>query len=256
MQVGVQRLNDLGLAGGKDDDDKDIDENANIELQLAPWRATKNFIQATQGKAMLKLHGEGDPTGRGEGFSFVKTSMKGGFEALGQSISDKLDAKRRKENGGHTYNVAKQQKQYDDYIRMIWERQKNSLSSNIEMSDDEMEDDPDADTDAAAFGRAGTPRSSFAGTPVPWNRRADDETGTQFSKASADRGNGRVLVINRSGGRDAFGQAADHREKITNPKVIREYIKRKNQRRLESIESVSSLFFFYRIWYTDEITAS
>ncbi|KAK3111487.1 hypothetical protein LTR53_013215, partial [Teratosphaeriaceae sp. CCFEE 6253] len=234
MQVGVQRLNDLGLAGNKDDEDKDIDENANIELQLAPWRSTKAFIQATQGKAMLKLHGEGDPTGRGEGFSFVKTSMKGGFQAIGESVEDKLDAKRRRENGGHTYNVAKQQRAYDDYIRMIWEKQKNSLTSNMEMSDTEMDDDADADAEVVN-GRSCTPRSSFTGTPVGYNRRGDDETGTQISKASADRGNGRVLIIKRTGGRDAYGQETDAIEKITNSKVIREYLKRKSDRKLEAV---------------------
>jgi len=54
MQVGVQHLTDLGISETKDgDDEKDIDDNSNIEQQLAPWRATKNFINATQGKAML-----------------------------------------------------------------------------------------------------------------------------------------------------------------------------------------------------------
>ncbi|KAK1081277.1 hypothetical protein LTR33_004819 [Friedmanniomyces endolithicus] len=237
MQVGVQRLADLGLTiGEKDEEDKDIDENSNIELQLAPWQSTKSFIQETQGKAMLKLHGEGDPTGRGEGFSFVKTSMKGGFQAIGESVEDKIDAKRRRENGGHTYNVAKQQKAYDDYIRMIWDKQKNSLASNMELSDVEMDDDADAEPEGA-YGRVGTPRSSFAGTPIGTNNRrgGDDETGTQFSKASADWGNGRVLIIKRTGGRDAYGQEADGIEKITNPKVIREYLKRKSAAKLATV---------------------
>ncbi|TKA83549.1 hypothetical protein B0A55_00523 [Friedmanniomyces simplex] len=236
MQVGVQRLADLGLTvGDKDDEEKDIDENSNIELQLAPWQSTKSFIQATQGKAMLKLHGEGDPTGRGEGFSFVKTSMKGGFQAIGESVEDKLDAKRRRENGGHTYNVAKQQKAYDDYIRMIWEKQKSSLASSMELSDVDMDDDADAEPESA-YPRAGTPRSSFAGTPIGNARRGgDDETGTQFSKASADRGSGRILIIKRTGGRDPYGQEADGIEKITNPKVIREYLKRKSAMKLLTV---------------------
>ncbi|KAK5132763.1 hypothetical protein LTR08_008648 [Meristemomyces frigidus] len=233
MQVGVQHLKDLGLQSGKDgDDDKDVDENANIEIQLAPWRATKSFLGATQGKAMLKLHGEGDPTGRGEGISFVKTSMKGGFQPVGESVEDKIDAKKRRENGGHSYNVAKQQKAYDDFIRLIWEKQKHSLSSNVELSDVDMEDDIDAEPESAySNGRAGTPRSSFAGG---FGRR-DDETGTQFSRASADRGHERVLIIKRTGGRDAYGNPDETIEKITNPRVIREYKRRRNEKRLEHI---------------------
>ena len=39
---------------------------------------------------MLKLHGEGDPTGRGEGFSFIRISMKDIFLKAGESAQDKL----------------------------------------------------------------------------------------------------------------------------------------------------------------------
>lgn len=246
MQVGVQRLQDLGLAkegGGKEgvDDEKDVGENANIEIHLAPWRATKNFLSASQGKAMLKLHGEGDPTGRGEGFSFVKTSMKGGFQALGESVEDKIEARKKRENGGHSYNVAKQQRAYDEFIRRIWEKQKKSLSSNLEVEDEEM-DDVDVEPDSAypAFsGRAATPRSSFAGTPAGWGRRGDDETGTQFSRQSGSRMDERVMIVRRVGGRDAYGNPDETIERITNPRVIREYKRRRNEKRLEDIEFVS-----------------
>ncbi|KAK5117568.1 hypothetical protein LTR62_004990 [Meristemomyces frigidus] len=229
-QVGVQRLNDLGL-GSKDDEDKDPDENANIEEQLAPWTATKTFIAATQGKAMLKLYGEGDPTGRGEAFSFVKTSMKGGFNTMGESVEDKLDAKKRRENGGHTYNVAKQQKAYDDSIRRIWEKQKSSLSSNIEISDDEIDDEPIQE--AQTYGRAPTPRSSFVGTPA---RHGDDETGTQFSRASGDRSIGRVLHIVRPPTQNSYGETVERSDEIRNPKVIKEYVRRKNEKKLASVD--------------------
>ncbi|EMC93438.1 hypothetical protein BAUCODRAFT_37114 [Baudoinia panamericana UAMH 10762] len=239
MQAGVQRLNDLGInqkGETEKDDEKEIDENADIEKHLAPWRATKTFLQATQGKAMLKLHGDGDPTGRGEAFSFVKINMKGGFQPLGESVEDKLDAKRRRENGGHTYNVAKQQKAYDGYIRMIWEKQKNSLSSNIEISDVDMDDDPEAEAESAqAYGRSGTPRSSFPGTPA-YGRRGDDETGTQFSRQSAGRDGKSVLVINRVGARDAYGQEMSEPVEIRNSRVIKEYLKRKAEKRLAAID--------------------
>jgi transcription initiation factor TFIID subunit 1 len=156
MQVGVQHLADLGLAETKEaEEDKDAEEGStNLELQLAPWRATKNFLNACQGKAMLTLHGEGDPTRRGEGFSFVKTSMKGGFQPIGESVNDKMATKAKKDNGGHSYNVAKQQKAYDDHIRKIWDAQRESLTNNQEHSDDEMEDMRDADGEDS-YGRVG-----------------------------------------------------------------------------------------------------
>ena len=233
MQVGVQHLADLGISENKDgDEEKDIDESSNIEQQLAPWRATKNFINACQGKAMLKLHGDGDPTGRGEGFSFVKTSMKGGFRAVGESVEDKIDARRRKENGGHSYNVAKQQKAYDESIRRIWDAQKASLANDLEMSDAETEDEPEPES-ARPYGRSGTPRSSF-GTPAAFSRH-EDESVSQFSGHSAGR-NERTMVISRRGGIDKYGQPrADHVETITNPRVISLYRKRRMERQVEQI---------------------
>ncbi|EME87519.1 uncharacterized protein MYCFIDRAFT_105631, partial [Pseudocercospora fijiensis CIRAD86] len=231
MQVGVQHLADIGITESKDGDGEgDIEEGANIELQLAPWRATKNFLNACQGKAMLTLHGDGDPTGHGLGFSFVKTSMKGGFQAQGESASDKMDAKKRKDNGGHSYNVAKQQKQYDESIRRIWEQQKESLSNEREHSDDEMDDEPDR---SAEYNQsyAHTPRSSMS-TPAAFARH-DDDSVSQFSGQSAGRPV-KKLVITRKGGRNEMGEPLDDFvEEITNPAVIREYKKRAYQKQFQ-----------------------
>lgn len=216
MQVGVQHLNDLGLRRdeevNEDDDDK---EGTNIELLLAPWYTTKNFMNACQGKAMLQLHGEGDPTGRGEGFSFIKTSMKGGFRALGESIEERLDAKRLKENHGHSYNVAKQQKAYDESIRRIWRAQQESLSSKAEHSDMEVDIDDEPED---MLDRAGTPRTGY-GTPA-FSRR-EDESVSQFSRNSMNRKN-QTLVITRTQ-RDKFGNLEDVPVTITNPRVISAY---------------------------------
>ncbi|SMY20080.1 unnamed protein product [Zymoseptoria tritici ST99CH_1A5] len=233
MQVGVQHLADLGLAETKEaEEDKDAEEGStNLELQLAPWRATKNFLNACQGKAMLTLHGEGDPTRRGEGFSFVKTSMKGGFQPIGESVNDKIASKSKKDNGGHSYNVAKQQKAYDDHIRKIWDAQRESLTNNQEHSDDDMEDIRDADGEDS-YGRVQTPRSSF-GTPAAFSSRPDDDYMSQFSGHSAGRGD-RSLVIVRSGGVDEFGrERPEVRDVITNPAVIREYKKRQMEKQFK-----------------------
>ncbi|KAF2169846.1 hypothetical protein M409DRAFT_64840 [Zasmidium cellare ATCC 36951] len=228
MQVGVQHLSDLGISETKDaDEDKDIDESAGIEQQLAPWRATKNFLNACQGKAMLQLHGDGDPTNRGEGFSFVKTSMKGGFHAIGESVEDKISAAKRKQNNGHSYNVAAQQKSYDDSIRRIWDAQKNSLSNDQVFSDDDMDDDGENDQDYS-FGRANTPRSSFS-TPAAFASRQEDDM-SQFSGHSAGRGE-KTLVIQRSGGHDKWGNPRPAEEiTITDARVIKAYRKRVMER--------------------------
>nr|POF12867.1 putative transcription initiation factor tfiid 111 kda [Quercus suber] len=230
MQVGVQHLRDLGINIGRNVNEDDEEEGGSIEAQLAPWQTTKNFLNATQGKAMLKLHGEGDPTGRGEGFSFVKTSMKGGFQALGESVEDRIDAKKRRDTGGHSYNVAKQQKAYDDYIRMIWDKQKVSLSHEAEHSDLEMDDEPETDVESTYPSiRAATPRSAV-GTPAALARN-DDESVSQFSKGSGARG-GKSLIIKRHGLEHPDARRLVH---IDNPEVIALYRKRRVEKRIKEI---------------------
>ncbi|KAK4988069.1 hypothetical protein LTR50_004185 [Elasticomyces elasticus] len=231
MQAGQQHLADLGIeerpkASGEDED---LAEGANIELQLAPWYTTKNFLNACQGKAMLKLHGEGDPTGRGEGFSFVKTSMKGGFRAVGESVQDKMDA--LKQNGGHSYNVARQQRNYEDSIKRVWEKQKQSLSSNTEYSDYEGDEDEVEEPEVAAARRV-TPRSSF-GTPVAFGRR-DDETGSQFSRSSMPGSKNTTLVITRKENNE-YGEMETRHIIIKDPRVISLYKRRKAEQKLKDI---------------------
>lgn len=90
MQVGQRHLQDAGYSGTQDTGGGDDDSHLSIEQQLAPWITTKNFIFATQAKAMLRLHGEGDPTGRGEAFSFIRVSMKDIFVKAGEDYDQKL----------------------------------------------------------------------------------------------------------------------------------------------------------------------
>ncbi|CAG8757340.1 1344_t:CDS:2, partial [Acaulospora colombiana] len=107
MMVGERHLADAGykpshidedgkLSKNEDDDIQDESKLAMeesklaIEQQLAPWITTRNFLNATQTNAMLKLHGEGDPTGRGEGFSFIRISMKDIFLKAGENAQEKL----------------------------------------------------------------------------------------------------------------------------------------------------------------------
>lgn len=89
MQVGQRHLQDSGYSfnGEVAEDDEG---NLSIEQQLAPWITTKNFLFATQAKAMLRLHGEGDPSGRGEAFSFIRVSMKDIFVKAGEDYEQKL----------------------------------------------------------------------------------------------------------------------------------------------------------------------
>ena len=88
MQVGQRHLYDAGYAKtaeGNAEDDVGDDTTLDIEQQLAVWSTTKNYKLAEAAKAWLLLHGEGDPTGRGEGFSFLRTNMKNYFLRKGET---------------------------------------------------------------------------------------------------------------------------------------------------------------------------
>lgn len=46
------------------------------EIKVAPWNTTRAYIQAMKGKCLLQLTGPADPTGCGEGFSYVRMPNK------------------------------------------------------------------------------------------------------------------------------------------------------------------------------------
>lgn len=46
------------------------------EIKVAPWNTTRAYIQAMKGKCLLQLTGPADPTGCGEGFSYVRVPNK------------------------------------------------------------------------------------------------------------------------------------------------------------------------------------
>ncbi|KAF9917575.1 hypothetical protein BX616_000573 [Lobosporangium transversale] len=136
MLVGQRYLQDAGYgkaADGEDDGNEDYESNMDIEEQLAPWITTRNFINATQGKAMLKLWGAGDPTGRGEGFSFVRISMKDIFLRQGESLEERLAQIELLPKSTHRYNVAEQQQVYKEEITRIWNMQHQALSNTEEI---------------------------------------------------------------------------------------------------------------------------
>ena len=229
MQVGNRHLEDSGYnkegeeIDGEDGDEK---EGQSSEQQLAPWHTTKNFLNACQGKAMLQLHGEGDPSGRGEAFSFMKISMKGGFKAVGESASEKIAT--QKELGGHSYNVAKQQQAYEEAIGKIWVSQRQSLQSTLEHSDIEMDEDVE-DQPPASFNRGRTPQSTI-GTPA----KHDDDSTSQFSSFSRANQQGKVLKIVRRFP-NKFGEMESREEIIVDRNVIQAYGRRRRQKEIESI---------------------
>lgn len=101
----------------KEKDKKDTDEG--IDEQLSCWNLTRNFVLANQTKSMLQLNGEGDPTGIGIGYSFLKTSQKSSFTPYFPPP---------KENVPKSNQAAYQQRLYEKEVNRIWLVQRKSLT--------------------------------------------------------------------------------------------------------------------------------
>ena len=59
------------------------------EVKLAPWRVTKNLMLAFRNNGMLQITGPGDPTGRGEGFSFIRVPARAHASAREHNVPKK-----------------------------------------------------------------------------------------------------------------------------------------------------------------------
>ncbi|KAF5542730.1 transcription initiation factor TFIID subunit 1 [Fusarium mexicanum] len=257
MQLGIKELEDAGYdprnasleedvqnndAEGDDDDVEDegskIAKGAKKQQEkqeetladkMAPWKTTKAFIDACAQKAMLQLHGEGDPTGHGLGFSFIRTSMKGGYiEAVQGPLATSADAMEREKraNGGHAYNVKKQQAMYEEGIREIWEKQKSTLSDGQEHDDKDVavtEDEDDRFNVQSAM------------TPAQF----DDGTSQISGLTSASRQQRRAIRITREI-RMPDGSTQDRVEVVHDPVVISQYMKRRTEADLEMRDIYSS----------------
>ncbi|KAF5586265.1 transcription initiation factor TFIID subunit 1 [Fusarium pseudoanthophilum] len=255
MQLGIKELEDAGYdprnasleedvqnndADGDDDEVEDegskITKGAKKQQEkqeetladkMAPWKTTKAFIDACAQKAMLQLHGEGDPTGHGLGFSFIRTSMKGGYiEAVQGPLATSADAMEREKraNGGHAYNVKKQQAMYEEGIREIWEKQKSTLSDGQEHDDKDVavtEDEDDRFNVQSAM------------TPAQF----DDGTSQISGLTSASRQQRRAIRITREI-RMPDGSMQDRVEVVHDPVVISQYMKRRTEADLEMREYV------------------
>lgn len=210
MQVGARHLADAGIVVDdkeKDDDDVDVDEGESLDQYLAPWKTSKAFIDASGEKAMLRLHGPGDPSGCGLAISYVKTSMKGGYlEGIQNGpFSNKAvrAAVDHKVNGGHGYNVKTQQDFYNAAIRDIWDKQKSNLTDPVEhVANEHEEEEPQ----------------------VPATPAFDDNA----SVFSAHDYGGKAMRITRKFVNE-FGQESEEIEHVKDPKVWHQYEKRRRE---------------------------
>ncbi|KAL2127784.1 hypothetical protein VTI74DRAFT_10169 [Chaetomium olivicolor] len=231
MQVGAHELENGGYevndAMFKDDDMEAGDELPPDALanKMAPWRLTKAFIDASHGKAMIAVHGPGDPTGKGLGVSYLRTSMKGGFlEQLHGPLATSADAieRQRKANGGHMYNVKNQDNLYTEALRDIWTRQKQSLEDTQEHDDDDVLAQEDEDERFNVQSQAAHPSAVPDGV-------------SQVSQSQASALNWRKLKIIREV-RGENGEIQTVTEIVHDPVVIAQYQKRRRQMEFENID--------------------
>ncbi|OZJ06220.1 hypothetical protein BZG36_00761, partial [Bifiguratus adelaidae] len=245
MLFGERHLEDAGY-GVTQDEEEEGDTTLEVEQQLAPWFATRNFINATQGKAMLKLYGAGDPTGRGEGFSFIRVSMKDIFLREGESAEEKLAQIEKRPKSAHRYNVAEQQQIYKEEINRIWKAQCASLSSEVEpvLSDHEGEEEGSEDEMDVDHGQR-LLHGSRHGSPA-FDRRVrqgsefdDDDISVSGSVSSRSYNVGshnKVLTIRRLVTDENGGTVWKH-ETVRDPSVINAYLR---QRQLIEEEATSA----------------
>uniref|UniRef100_A0A3Q3KDS3 Transcription initiation factor TFIID subunit 1 n=1 Tax=Monopterus albus TaxID=43700 RepID=A0A3Q3KDS3_MONAL len=81
MVVAEQRLKDAGYGeksffAPEEENEEDFQMKIDDEVRTAPWNTTRAFISAMKGKCLLEVTGVADPTGCGEGFSYVKVPNK------------------------------------------------------------------------------------------------------------------------------------------------------------------------------------
>ncbi|KAJ6575353.1 TAF1 transcription initiation factor TFIID subunit TAF1 [Mycena capillaripes] len=224
MQVGQRHLQDAGYSQAADAvEDKDDQSNLSVEQQLAPWITTKNFLFATQAKAMLRLHGEGDPTGRGEAFSFIRISMKDIFVKAGENYEQKVAEAENRPKSAHRYNVAEQQVIYKSEIERIWKAQFDSLSRKDEpqLTEEEKEEDVPKPRQPSVRQETVPPMSPGAGPSSPaspaFSRGSSLERDREMSLGPES--SRRVLRIRRL----ILGEWQT--EIIRDPAVIRAYVR-------------------------------
>ncbi|XP_065123278.1 transcription initiation factor TFIID subunit 1 isoform X1 [Paramisgurnus dabryanus] len=81
MLVAEQRLKDAGYGeksffAPEEENEEEFQMKIDDEVRTAPWNTTRAFIAAMKGKCLLEVTGVADPTGCGEGFSYVKIPNK------------------------------------------------------------------------------------------------------------------------------------------------------------------------------------
>lgn len=184
--------------------EKDGETDETIDEGLSPWSLSRSFIIANQTKAMLQLNGEGDNSGIGLGFSFLRATQKHGFKPLFPPP---------KESVPKNTTAAYQQKLYENEISRIWYSQRSSLT--VDNREGHTLDD---------IYREYKPLDHVEYMKQKFAKEKEDKV-KQEGVQSARRN---VLKITRLV-RDENNVVQRRVEYVTDPRLIKAYIKRKKQ---------------------------
>lgn len=184
--------------------EKDGETDETIDEGLSPWSLSRSFIIANQTKAMLQLNGEGDNSGIGLGFSFLRATQKHGFKPLFPPP---------KESVPKNTTAAYQQKLYENEISRIWYSQRSSLT--VDNREGHTLDD---------IYKEYKPLDHVEYMKQKFAKEKEDKV-KQEGVQSARRN---VLKITRLV-RDENNVVQRRVEYVTDPRLIKAYIKRKKQ---------------------------
>ncbi|UYV74640.1 TAF1 [Cordylochernes scorpioides] len=128
MLAAEQRLKMAGYGeksffAPEDENEEEMQMKMEDEVKAAPWNTTRAFISAMKGKCLLQLTGVADPTGCGEGFSYVRVPNK---------------PQQSKEDGGSQAPVKKTVTGTDADLRRLSLSNAKSLLKKFGVPDDEI----------------------------------------------------------------------------------------------------------------------
>ncbi|KAI5172519.1 transcription initiation factor TFIID subunit 1 [Nematocida sp. LUAm3] len=199
MLAEERRLKDSGVVLSSAEEEGGEEE----ELKLAVWNLTRNFVNATLGKGMLEITGPGDPTGIGEGFSFVKAKRK----------------ERETEEEGEKKSTSEQMQSYKEEIKQIWDKQHAALSNSTPPERNEEEWYQDKQIEEKEENEEEPPESE------------------EEKKSPLDQKQGKILSITRLVLKG--DKKVQETEIVSDPRVIDAYLKaRKIQKREEARTSL------------------
>ncbi|PSN40376.1 Transcription initiation factor TFIID subunit 1 [Blattella germanica] len=181
----------------QEDDDEEMQLKMDDEVKVAPWNTTRAYIQAIKGKCLLQLTGPADPTGCGEGFSYVRvpnkpTQSKEEQEAQPKRTVTGTDADLRRLSLNNAKALLRKFGVPEE--ERIFDLQNRVLSSNEVLSTDEGESSDEDSSDIEEMGKNIE------------NMLSNKKTSTQLSleKEEQERQELRKMIM---------GEGADHEQR-------------------------------------------